>query len=74
MGGSWVASTQETGRRSVAAQIEREFSGVVAWYGQATGAWWAMVRVRRDVRLVEAVDPRELREAIVNARGWPWPR
>ncbi|MFG2091173.1 hypothetical protein [Spirillospora sp. NPDC048824] len=73
MGVSWVAASDQAGR-SVAAQIEREFSGVVAWYGQATGAWWAMVRVHRDVRLVEAVDPRELRDAITNARGWPWPR
>ncbi|MFA1548747.1 hypothetical protein [Actinomadura chokoriensis] len=58
----------------MAAEIEREFSGVVAWYGQATGSWWAMVRVHRDARLVEARSPRDLREAIVNARGWPWPR
>ncbi|GAA0562709.1 MULTISPECIES: hypothetical protein [Thermomonosporaceae] len=74
MGVSWVASSDETARRPVAAQIEREFSGVVAWYGQATGAWWAMVRIRRDVRLVEAGDPGQLREAIVHARGWQWPR
>jgi hypothetical protein len=74
MGVSWVPASDERSRRPPAAQIEREFSGVVAWYGQATGAWWAMVRVRRDVRLVEALSPRELREAIVHARGWPWPR
>jgi hypothetical protein len=65
------ASDQRT--RPVAAQIEREFSGVVAWYGNATGAWWAMVRVHRDACLVEARSPRELREAIVKARGWSWP-
>jgi hypothetical protein len=47
---------------------------VVAWYGHATRAWWAMVPVRRDMRLVEALSPRELREAIVNAQGWPWPK
>lgn len=74
MGVSGVSASDERSRRAVAAQVEREFSGVVAWYGQATGAWWAMVRVQRDVRLVEALNPRELREAIVNARGWPWPR
>ncbi|MFB4308737.1 hypothetical protein [Actinomadura sp. GTD37] len=73
MGVSWVSASDERSR-SVTAAIEREFSGVVAWYGHATGAWWAMVRVRRDVRLVEALSPRELREAIVNAQGWPWPR
>ena len=77
MGVSWVATaavSPELSRRPVAEQIEREFSGVVAWYGEATGAWWAMVRVRGDARLVEALTPRELRDAIVNARGWPWPR
>ncbi|MFE9106657.1 hypothetical protein [Actinomadura geliboluensis] len=73
MGVSWVSASEERSR-PVAAAIEREFSGVVAWYGHATGAWWAMVPVRRDVRLVEALSPRELREAIVNAQGWPWPR
>lgn len=72
MGVSWVAAAED--RRPAAAEIEREFSGVVAWYGQATGEWWAMVRLRCGVRLVEAGDPGALREAIVNARGWPWPR
>ncbi|MEU4824614.1 hypothetical protein AB0H37_22325 [Actinomadura sp. NPDC023710] len=77
MGVSWVAAASmspEISRRPVAAQIEREFSGVVAWYGTATEAWWAMVRVRGGLRLVEAAGPSELREAIVNARGWSWPR
>ncbi|MDL4819299.1 hypothetical protein [Actinomadura opuntiae] len=60
--------------RPVAAQIEREFSGVWAWYGEATGSWWAMVRLGRGGRLVEARNPEELRNAIVRARGWPWPR
>lgn len=74
MDGSRVVLPDEVPGRPVAAQIEREFPGVVAWYGTATGAWWAMVRVRQDVRLVEALSPGELREAIVNAWGWPWPR
>lgn len=56
--------------RPIAADIERDFSGVVAWYGEATASWWAMVRVRRDLRLVEAASSQELREAIVSARGW----
>jgi hypothetical protein len=60
--------------RAVAAQIEREFSGVWAWYGEATGSWWAMVRLDGGARLVEALNPDELRNAIVHARGWPWPR
>jgi hypothetical protein len=77
MGVSWAAAASmspEISRRPVAAQIEREFSGVVAWYGTVTQAWWAMVRVRGGHRLVEAKGPSELREAIVNARGWTWPR
>lgn len=77
MGVSWVAAASvspEVSRRPVAAQIERDFSGVVAWYGTATEAWWAMVRVRGGLRLVEAAGPSELREAIIDARGWSWPR
>lgn len=70
---SWVSAAEERSR-PVAAAIEREFAGVVAWYGQATGAWWAMVRVHGGVRLVEALSPQELRAAIVRAQGWPWPR
>ena len=62
------------GGRPVAAQIEREYAGVLAWYGEATGSWWAMVRVGRGVRLVEALNPQELCQAIRGARGWPWPR
>ena len=71
MGVSWVPATGGRAERPVAAQIEREFPGVVAWHGRATGAWWAMVRVHRGVRLVEALSPRELRDAIVRTRGWP---
>jgi hypothetical protein len=53
--------------------IRQQFPGVRAWYGQATGSWWALVPVRGGPRLVEALNPRELREAIENAAGWPWP-
>ncbi|GAA1565501.1 hypothetical protein GCM10009678_55680 [Actinomadura kijaniata] len=57
-----------------AAALEREFGHVLsAWYGQATGKWWALVRARRGLRLVEAVNPRELRDAVVQVDGWPWP-
>ncbi|MWA05097.1 hypothetical protein F8568_032985 [Actinomadura sp. LD22] len=59
--------------RPVAAQIEREFSGVWAWYGEATGSWWAMVRLGGEACLLEALNPDELRNAIVHARGRPWP-
>ncbi|GAA2119619.1 hypothetical protein [Actinomadura napierensis] len=74
MGAVRVALPGGVSGRPVAAQIEREFSGVWAWYGEATGSWWAMVRLGDAARLVEALDPRELRDAIVHARGWPWPR
>jgi hypothetical protein len=60
-------------KRQMAGQIERDFPGVLAWYGVYTGAWWAAVQVGDRLRLVEAITPAELREAIANARGWPWP-
>lgn len=60
--------------RRVASGIELEFPGVVAWFGLATGAWWALVPLRGGARLVEAHSPRELRKAITNAAAWPWPR
>ncbi|GAA2129288.1 hypothetical protein GCM10009727_20630 [Actinomadura napierensis] len=59
--------------RPVTAQIESEFPGVCAWYGKATEAWWAMVRVHGVPRLVEAPNPQELRNAIIHLRGWSWP-
>ncbi|QXJ20943.1 hypothetical protein AGRA3207_001743 [Actinomadura graeca] len=65
MGVSWVSSAEET--QAAVARIEREFSGVVAWYGRATGAWWAMVRVCEHVRLVEAVGARRLHLAALDA-------
>ncbi|MBW8482009.1 hypothetical protein [Actinomadura parmotrematis] len=55
--------------------LEREFCGQVvsAWHGHATGTWWALVRARGGLRLVEAVSSRELRDAVVQADRWPWP-
>ncbi|GAA4156543.1 hypothetical protein GCM10022416_57780 [Actinomadura keratinilytica] len=64
----------EADQQAVLAWIRREFPEVLAWYGRATGSWWAMVRVGARWRLVEAVDPVELRGAILNPAGWPWPR
>ncbi|TDE26444.1 hypothetical protein E1289_25565 [Actinomadura sp. 6K520] len=58
----------------VTREIQREFPGVCAWYGSATGSWWAMVTLPGRARLLEAVNPVELRKAIANAWGWPWPR
>jgi hypothetical protein len=62
----------ETVRRS-ASGLESEFPGVTAWFGVATGAWWALVPLRGGSRLVEAHSPQELREAITQAATWPWP-
>jgi hypothetical protein len=59
--------------RPVTDAITEQFPGVRAWYGRATGSWWALVPVGGGSRLVEALNPRELREAIENAAGWPWP-
>ncbi|GLZ12553.1 hypothetical protein Acsp04_27880 [Actinomadura sp. NBRC 104425] len=56
------------------AGIRRDFPEIPAWYGKATGSWWAMVPIGARWRLVEAVDPAELRRAILNPAGWPWPR
>lgn len=60
--------------RAVSAQVEAEFPGVAAWYGYATGKWWALVCGPGGWRLVEATHPLALREAIANAGGLPWPR
>ncbi|GAA4077131.1 hypothetical protein [Actinomadura miaoliensis] len=56
------------------ARIKQDFPDVQAWYGKATGTWWAMVPIGPRWRLVEAVDPMELQGAILNPAGWPWPR
>lgn len=55
-------------------QIKRDFPEAVAWYGKRTGTWWAMVPVRDRWRLVEAMDPLELRGAIRRPASWPYPR
>lgn len=60
-------------REPAACALEQEFPGVVVWHGTATGSWWALVHTGRIYRLVEALDPRELRDAIWNAHSWPWP-
>jgi hypothetical protein len=60
--------------RAVTDYLEGLRPGTTVWYGQSTKAWWAMVPLRRSARLVEAVNPGELRQAIANAGVWPWPR
>lgn len=49
------------------------FPGVALWFGEATGSWWALVRVSRGWRLVEAADVEELTRAIIQAETWPRP-
>ncbi|GLZ16259.1 hypothetical protein Acsp04_64940 [Actinomadura sp. NBRC 104425] len=64
----------EADERAALAWIRQQFPEVPAWYGKATGSWWAMPPIGARWRLVEAVDPVELRGAILNPAGWPWPR
>ncbi|GAB3960905.1 hypothetical protein GCM10029978_011650 [Actinoallomurus acanthiterrae] len=49
------------------------FPGVSLWFGETTGSWWALVRVSRGWRLVEAADVEELTRAIIQAESWPRP-
>lgn len=61
-------------KRAAAAALEREFGRVrSAWYGSATGRWWALVDTHRGPRLVEAINPRQLRDVVVQTEGQPWP-
>ncbi|RSN59571.1 hypothetical protein [Actinomadura sp. WAC 06369] len=53
--------------RRLCGELERQLPGVLAWYGRETGSWWAFVPLTSGDRLVEAVSPRDLREAIVRA-------
>jgi hypothetical protein len=53
--------------------IRRRFPGLVFWRGVHTGTWWALIPPPAGWRLVEASDPEELTQAVVNARSWPWP-
>lgn len=72
--GPRVVLPDEVDAGPVVRAIQREYPGVLAWYGTATGSWWAFVPLGQDARLVEALSPGELREALCNPRGWPWPR
>jgi hypothetical protein len=53
--------------RATAREVEREFPGVVAWWGQSTGKWWALVRLGRWSQLIEARNPEDLRQVIRHA-------
>lgn len=46
---------------------------VPVWWGEHTRMFWAMVAVQGLPRLVEAITPEELAQAIMCAKSWPWP-
>jgi hypothetical protein len=66
------ALLEQSWERAAVRVIEAKCPGVRAWYGRATGAWWAIVPVGAG-RLVEAVSAEELVSAIRSGPGWPWP-
>jgi hypothetical protein len=53
--------------------LRHRFPGVPLWFGEATGSWWALLRVSWGWRLVEAADVEELTQAIIQAESWPRP-
>jgi hypothetical protein len=53
--------------------LTRRFPGLMIWYGERTGSWWALVPPPAGWRLVEASNPDELTRAVVQASSWPWP-
>lgn len=73
MHGAWECPSDRVDVRQACEELERDFPGSVVWYGEGTGSWWAMVRLRSGPRLVEAVSADELRQAIPQAPTWPWP-
>jgi hypothetical protein len=73
-GAARVVLTAGADVRPITQEIQRARPGVCVWYGRATGSWWALVRLADRARLVEAANPRELREAIDHPESWPWPR
>ena len=62
-----------TAARESAVTGLRERFGVPVWWGEHTHTFWAMVTVQDRPRLVEAITPEELAQAILSARAWPWP-
>ncbi|MFC5750403.1 hypothetical protein [Actinomadura rugatobispora] len=69
----WAALDIDPDR--IVAELRRRFPGARAWYGEYTGAWWAITRDRsgRD-RLVEASDPAELGRRLEEICGRMAPR
>jgi hypothetical protein len=52
--GAWAPADVHPDR--TLAEIHRRFPEACAWFGRATGSWWAMV----NDRLIEAADPWQL--------------
>jgi hypothetical protein len=50
--------------------IERQFPGVLAWYGVYTERWWALLWGGRW-QLLEAATSDQLAQKIEAARRWP---
>jgi hypothetical protein len=69
----WAALDIDPDR--IVAELRRRFPAARAWYGEYTGAWWAITRDRsgRD-RLVEAPDPAELGRRLEELCGRAVPR
>ncbi|MFI6514630.1 hypothetical protein ACIBF1_03620 [Spirillospora sp. NPDC050679] len=54
-------------RRQAMRELERRYPGVLAWWGNATGSYWAFVPIRGGL-LLEGAHPEQLGGAI--ARIW----
>jgi hypothetical protein len=52
------------------AALQRQFPGVVVWYGRATSRWWAFVPIGEWGHLIEATTPEQLAQQIATARSW----
>ncbi|WP_067826970.1 hypothetical protein [Actinomadura kijaniata] len=58
-----VFAVADIGTEQVVADIKRHFPGVLAWFGEFTGKWWAVV----DDRMIEADTPGQLHQQISDA-------
>jgi hypothetical protein len=56
--------------QTTAATLERQFPGVVVWYGHTTRHWWALLFIGQWVQLIEGHTPEQLAHAIGAARSW----
>jgi hypothetical protein len=61
-----TTATGQTGICAATVRAFREQYGVLAWYGEYTGHWWAIV----GTRLLEAQHPNGLAQLVRRALGW----